>query len=545
MQIIDRIIFNSRMRLYFFTAVLAAFLSAGALIGQDTPETKGLKAINEDVLKAQISFLASDWTEGRLAGEKGSRIAGDYIAGMLQLYGVKPFGDLSKSARYNEPDKVGKKTYFQNFVLLKTMPGDNNVLQLIANDGKTTRTLNFTENVDFTVFAMDPAAEIKAPVVFAGYAYKNDELRYNDFAKLDVKGKFILKLAGYPGFISEKSENQEMYRISLKMDSLYRALGVAGIIEFSIDAKVAGRPAVPDFLDSSPAEVPARPGRPRAYYSIPGGKLNDSPKRISVSARIANELLKGTGIDLNEYIKKADNKQQYTLNQNVSKEIYLKTTVKTSQVAVRNILGLIEGRKKDEYIVLGAHYDHVGTGNGYIWNGADDNASGTAGVMTIAKAIMESGHQPEKSIIIALWDAEEEGLLGSRYFTDNSVCPLEQIKLNFNFDMISRYVSENETKKITMTYNDKYPSFRDITEANLSKYGIDLIVDYQPSNDPPGGSDHRSFVAKGITVMRFKPGHREEYHQPEDEFSTLDWDIFEKIVKISFLNTWQLANTEW
>ena len=79
----------------------------------------------------------------------------------------------------------------------------------------------------------------------------------------------------------------------------------------------------------------------------------------------------------------------------------------------------------------------------------------------------------------------------------------------------------------------------------MNKYGIDLIVDYQPSDDPPGGSDHRSFVAKGIPIMRFKPGHREEYHMPDDEISTLDWDIMEKIIKISYANIWELANSDW
>ena len=206
---------------------------------------------------------------------------------------------------------------------------------------------------------------------------------------------------------------------------------------------------------------------------------------------------------------------------------------------------MIEGKRSDQFIVLGAHYDHMGIGNGFIWNGADDNASGTVGVMTLAKAIGETGVKPDKSIIVALWSAEELGLMGSRYYLDNLFFPLNNIKLNLNFDMISRYVSDSEPNKVTMTYDSEYPTFRDITVSNLQKYGIDLIVDYQPSDDPPGGSDHRSFVAKGIPVMRFKPGHREEYHRPGDEIETLNWDIMEKIIKISFTNIWELANSDW
>jgi Zn-dependent M28 family amino/carboxypeptidase len=112
--------------------------------------------------------------------------------------------------------------------------------------------------------------------------------------------------------------------------------------------------------------------------------------------------------------------------------------------------------------------------------------------------------------------------------------------------MISRYIADDEPKSVAMTYTDKFhPLFKDITAANLKKYGIDLTVDYQPSADPPGGSDHRSFTAKGIPVMRFKPGHRDEYHTPWDKVSTINWDIMEKIIKIGFANIWNLANTEW
>jgi Zn-dependent M28 family amino/carboxypeptidase len=184
-------------------------------------------------------------------------------------------------------------------------------------------------------------------------------------------------------------------------------------------------------------------------------------------------------------------------------------------------------------------------GKGYIWNGADDNGSGTVGVMTLAKAIMATGKKPENSIIVALWTAEEEGLLGSRYYIQNPVYPLKDVRLYVNFDMISRYISDDEPNKVTMTYSISCPRLKDITIDNLKKYGIDLTVDYQPSADPPGGTDHRSFVAAGIPVLRFKPGHREEYHTPWDEISTINWDIMEKIISISFADVWVLSESEW
>lgn len=533
------------MRVTFTTLIFYLLITAVNLNGQETPEDKGLRSINEDVIRAQMGFLASDWTEGRAAGEKGERLASDYIASMLQLYGVKPFGDPERSRFNQDKDGEAGRTYFQNFVLLKTLPGDEQILQVKSTEGKTVRITGFTRDVDFTVRPSDPATEISAPVVFAGYGYKNDEFKYNDFGKLDLKGRFVLKISGFPKFVTELKNASEITAESFAMDSLIKASGAVGIIEFRPDVRVVGRPERPGFMDMSPSEGIPTSGKPRASYRIPNIKTNDLLQRLIVSVKAANEIIKGSGIDIDEYINKADKNQPYNLTQLPNKDIYLRTSVKTTQVAVRNVIGIIEGKKPDQVIVLGAHYDHAGIGNGYIWNGADDNASGSVGIMTLAKAIMETGMQPEKTIIIALWTSEEIGLLGSRYYLDNLVFPLKNIKLNLNFDMISRYVTDSEPNKVTMTYDIEYPGFRDITVSNLKKYGIDLIVDYQPSDDPPGGSDHRSFVAKGIPVMRFKPGHRDEYHTPGDENGTLNWDIMEKIIKISFTNVWVLANSEW
>ncbi|HUX96455.1 MAG TPA: M20/M25/M40 family metallo-hydrolase [Bacteroidales bacterium] len=530
------------MRFAYKILFVFLMLASANLNGQEKPEEKGLRTINEDVIKAQMSFLASDWMEGRAAGEKGERMAGDYIAGMLQLYGVKPYGDY---IRTRSNPGIQNRTYFQNFVLLKTMPGNEQVMQIRSFEGKTIKITSLTKDVDYTIRTADPAFELTAPVVFAGYAYKNDNLHYNDFAKLDIKGKVVLRISGFPKFVTDKLNRSVLNYESAKMDSVIRAMGAAGIIEFSPDDRVVGRPERRDFMNMSPSEGNQWQGRPRVFYSIPGERNNDAPKRANVSIKTANEILKGSGIDIEEYIAKADINQPYLLSPLNNKEIYIKTSVITSQVAVRNIIGIIEGKKTDEVIVLGAHYDHIGSGNGYIWNGADDNASGTVGIMTLAKAIMETGTRPEKTIIIALWTSEELGLLGSRYYLDNLDFPINNLKLNLNFDMISRYVTDSEPTKVTMTYTKKYKIFEDITVANQHNYEIILSIDYQPSDDPPGGSDHRSFVAKGIPVMRFKPGHREEYHRPGDEIKTLNWDIMEKIIRISFLNIWQLANSEW
>ena len=522
-----------------------SFVTISLNWAQLAPVEKGLQAITQDAIKAQLGFLASDWTEGRMAGEKGESLSSDYIASMLQLYGVKPGGDYLRSRNRTNNLLSNERSFFQNFLLMKTFPGEEQIFMVNTNEGKTTKTTSFTYNADFILRTSYPGVEIEAPVVFAGYGFKNDKLKFNDFSKLDIKGKFLLKISGTPAFAQKLLTPSELSASERELEIIAREKGAVGIIEFNPNSTVVGAPPRKDFNNLSPAENYPRPEGFNARYSIPGIKNSDNLVRIVISVKTANEILKGTGNIIEEYLKKADTNTSYTFSQMDEKLVYLKSTLITSLISVRNVIGIIEGTNPEQAIVLGAHYDHMGMNSGYIWNGADDNGSGTVGVMTLARAIMETGIKPEKTIIIALWTAEEEGLLGSRYWIQNPTCPLKNIRLNVNYDMISRYITDDEPNKVTMTYTNTNPGFKDITTTNLNKYGIDLVIDYQPSADPPGGTDHRSFVAVGIPIMRFKPGHREEYHTPMDELKTIDWDIMEKIIRISFLNVWELANTNW
>jgi hypothetical protein len=521
------------------------YFSLSATFGQITPEEKGLQTITQEVLKSQLGFLASDWTEGRMAGERGEYISADYIASLLQLSGVQPGGDPYQKMQTANRSEISGRSYFQTFNLLKTLPGEEQVLKLKSIDGQTINTNIFTYNIDFTLRTPSSSIETEAPVVFAGYGFKNDKLKFNDLSKLELKGKFILKITGIPAFAKEQLTQADIYASEREFENIVRTAGAAGIIEFNPNSTVVGNINGREFNNMSPSESTPRPALTYAVYSIPGKKYPDNLLRITVSVETANEILKGSEINVEDYIKKADSNTPYSFPPLTGKSIFLKSTCLSSSVQVRNVIGVIEGNNPDQAIVLGAHYDHLGISNGYIWNGADDNGSGTVGVLTLARAIMETGKKPEKTIIIALWTAEEEGLLGSRYYIQNPTYPLKNIKLNVNFDMISRYISAGEPNKVTMTYTSSCESFKSITIANLKKYSIDLAVDYQPSADPPGGTDHRSFVAAGIPIMRFKPGHREEYHTPHDELSTVNWDIMEKIIKISFANIWDLANSEW
>lgn len=532
-------------KLILLFIVASAIMEVQAQTGGDS-FMKALRNINENVLKAQLGFLASDQMEGRGTSTSGDYLASEYIASQLRLYGVAPGGDTSRERTPSGTSGTPEKTYFQNFPLIKSTRGEAPQMKIIVSDGKEhLKTLSLAHNVDFLTRIPGQSLETEASVVFVGFGIRNEKLGLDDFGNQDFRGKFVLRIAGSPGFLKDKLSTSELSNSSMQAERIARQMGAAGIIEFDPAITVSGSvPGLP-FPDLAPSEKRPGSGRPYADYSLPSVKSSDSFVRIMVSPRTADELFRGSGFNTEEYISKSAGGYVKPQADLTGKKIFLKTTVKTEIVMARNVIGIIEGKDPSQIIVAGAHYDHMGMWNGYVWNGADDNGSGTAGIMTIAKAVMETGVKPEKTIIIAFWAAEEEGLLGSRHFVANLPFPLLNIRLNLNFDMISRYVSEKEYKKAYMIYTDTYPGFKAMTEKHLKSYGIDLDVEYQPSADPPGGSDHRSFVNAGIPVMRFKPGHREEYHTPEDDISTVDWDIMLKIVRIGFANIWELANSDW
>lgn len=527
------------MKKSFLFLLFLVIYSFSIIYGQDSPGRKGFNAINRNVIQAQLGFLASDWMEGRRSGEKGELMSSDYIASMLMLYGVRPWGDLFNATAATD-NSTENRSYFQNFSLIKTTPGPEQTLELKFTSDGFMRSASYTHNVDFFLRPSE-SGEVEAPVIFAGYGFVNGKIGFNNIEGLDIKDKFVLIISGVPAFAEIKLSRSEINSSMREFGNMVRKEGAAGLIYINPNEAITAA-RLPEM---APAENSPRPYQVYSGYTLPGNESAGNIPVVTITMKVANEILSGTGNSIEEYRKNANTNQPYSFKKIEDKTLIITTSVKKENIPVRNILGIIEGNNKDEYMVLGAHYDHMGMNNGYLWNGADDNGSGTVGVMTLAKAIMETGKKPEKNIVIALWTAEEQGLLGSEYFVRNLTVPAKQVRLNVNFDMISRYISEDQKNKVVMTYTSSEKSFREMTAANLKKYGIDLNVEYVPSDDPPGGSDHRSFVAAGIPVMRFKPGHREEYHTPDDEISTVDWDIMEKIIKISFANIWQLADTSW
>ena len=210
-----------------------------------------------------------------------------------------------------------------------------------------------------------------------------------------------------------------------------------------------------------------------------------------------------------------------------------------------NVLGMIPGERSDEYVVVGAHFDHVGKDNtladDQTYNGADDNASGVSAVLQIARAFSITGEKPMRNVIFAFWDGEELGLLGSKYFTQT--CPyIDEVKGYLNFDMIGRNNKPDNPSYVVYFYTASHPAFEDWLRSDIKKYGLNLDPNYRAWDNPVGGSDNGSFAKKGVPIIWYHTDGHPDYHQPSDEANRINYPKVADITRAAFLNAWNLAN---
>lgn len=215
------------------------------------------------------------------------------------------------------------------------------------------------------------------------------------------------------------------------------------------------------------------------------------------------------------------------------------------KLLMRNILGKIEGKKPNEFVIIGAHYDHLGFDpmleGDKIYNGADDNASGVSAVLQVAKAFLASGEQPERTVIFAFWDGEEKGLLGSEYFVQNCSF-LKDIKGYLNYDMIGRNSNEAVPEQVDYFYTEANKAFGDWLKNDIKKYNLNLKPIYHAWDKPVGGSDNGTFAKRDIPIIWYHTNGHPDYHMPSDHVEKINWNKIVDITKASFLNMWNLAN---
>jgi len=547
-----------------YSIVVFLFCSSLMLNAQISQNVrKGLESITIESVKGEMYFLASDLLEGRETASRGLEIAADYVSSLFKMWGVLPAGDPVYT--YEGRQRVRKESYVQIVDMIEYEVGDENYLHVKStNPDKSVVVDKYTyrSGFSFSTYMVNKSFKITAPVVFVGYGICAEELGFCEFHGVDVKDKIVVAFSGIPASRDTSSAIYKKfsrlyggYEGYMKRLEDYKQRGALAILQISPPLNDYPSPTRNWVVNQKHNNPPFREwyegDKPfpsmRAMKLIQGGESNEFLPMFTLSEPVIEALFANSGIDIRKAQKKIDETGEPASGKLTGKEITINVDINTKVVKTGNVLGYIEGSDpvlKEELIVIGAHYDHLGKYGGYVFNGANDNASGTIGVIETAKAFVKAGKKPKRSVLFACWTGEEKGLLGSYYFTDHPFKPIKNMVLNINMDMIA---ANNDGKKENANHcfssiPVQVPELKELVETNNESVGLDLEI--RERNVTRGGSDHVPFAVKKIPFIYFAAGGTDNYHQPSDSVEKLNYEKLVKVAKLCFLNAWTVANMD-
>lgn len=503
-----------------FVATVLLLISCGssnqnAVINVPTDPSQYAATITSNELKDMLYTYASDEFEGRETGEAGQKKAVNYLKEQYVNMGI--------------PSPLSEDNYFQKVPLHKPkLPK----IELSVNG-------SFLNNFsDFTVIkSLDSQIINSNEIVFAGYGI--DAETHSDYKNLDVKGKVVLIKAGEPkdsdgNYITSGSTEKTNWSsggaaLALKRDTA-QAHGAKVVLFYS-----------PDLLE-----------RYGPYYKL----LAESDKTgtITLKSKETNAIFIIIGDNMANAIHSKF--ASLTSSEIISTNMKVSITSTSKIVDTENVVAFIKGSEKpEEIVVISAHLDHEGVKDGKVYNGADDDGSGTVAILEIAEAFktaVDDGNAPKRSILFLHVTAEEKGLLGSQYYTDiDPIFPLEQTVVNLNIDMIGRIDSrhENDRNYVYLIGSDRLSTqLHELSEEVNSTYtNIELDYTYNDENDPNRyyyRSDHYNFAKNNVPVIFYFNGTHEDYHQPSDTPDKIEYDLLENRTRLVFHTAWEVANRD-
>jgi hypothetical protein len=551
----------------------------------------GFDSINAKDIMAMLAFLSSDQLEGREVGTRGYDTAAAYAQFLFTLWGLKPGGDLPKAPAgpfRPEPDKPMPKPergYLQEFAMKEALETTSGAT-LESGPSQARSRRDFAPGVDFVFSSLLPL-EMNAPVVFAGYGIGEKDIAYNDLAGIDVRDKIVMILSEAPGKDDpaspfQKKELKEKYFPAMpafrgggidlaKASAIFKRGALAVLIVKNSLAE--GGDIYWDILSQQQVhdDKPILPDS-RKKLLIPGSKAMPWEGRtiIRISREMADAILDSAGESIESLQKKIAAK--YKPHSFVLKgtSLRLSNQVRYQLLKSANVIGYIEGsdpQLKNQAVVIGGHIDHLGRRGDYIFNGAEDNASGACGVLAIARAMASSPEKLKRSIIFCLWTSEEEGLLGSRYYVDHpTLFSMENTVAYLNLDMIAQPWDEKSLRRMTrmlnikdadellkrikpenflpLSYSENSPDLKNaLLEANRC-VGFDVLYRETPRvmDRMSGGSDHASFAMAGKPWVAFMSGMSAFYHTPADSMDKFGGATMEKVSRLVYLAAYLLAD---
>lgn len=480
-----------------------------------------------DELKTIVAFLSSDRMEGRETGTAGAGLASDFIALMMQNNGLKPFGD------HSSPDDHFRncRNYFNNFGMIKYETVTSR-LSLLSGKPAKINSIEFTYLKDYRCLPVAAGSSGEAPVVFAGYGISRPEKGYDDYAGVDAKGKIAVVLKGFPGFRDSTSYAwKRLGRFLDKEDGLpenkiknARLAGATGVIyinnysDLNHHIKDININIIDDIYHHDEDYQQYNGGD----YILENDTVDAKTPCFIADYYAADEILRSAGIDPWKAEARIAGLCKPQSAVAAGSRIMFSVTVRKDAIKDRNVIGILYGADTSKYIVIGAHFDHLGIRKGLVYNGADDNSSGVAGMIELAKSWAACGNRPSCNMIFAAWAAEEKGQLGSRHFTLNQFVNPEKILAVFNMDMISRSAPEDTTGRIvSVGTRPESENLRTIAAESNKKLSGLLDLDLWDVSGHTG-SDYNYFSRKGIPVITFFSGYNADYHTTRDKVSGID-----------------------
>jgi hypothetical protein len=492
---------------------------------KDELQLKYAETITVKDLRARLEVIASDDFEGRETGQAGQKKAANYIKERFQEFGYQPIEDLGG--------------YFQPFKLQLTYP---DTVKLIVGNEST----EFLKDMYYFPGFGDMTIKTEN-LLYLGYGIDSD--KYSDYKDASVEGRVVMISGGEPtnkkdiSWVSGVGEKSDWTVDWGKKVELAEAKGVEALL------------IVDDNFSSSVSQF----GR---YIKRPNLELGDEPQEkdgiplIYISSKMANKILKGSGSKYNhQKLESKINKKGKPLSVSINVPIIIYVNKDREELTSENVLAYLEGTEKpEELVVITAHYDHLGKKGDEIFNGADDDGSGTTSLIELAEAFAlakKEGHGPKRSMLFMTVSGEEKGLLGSEYYADNPVFPLENTVVDLNIDMIGR-IDENHAPDSNYVYiigSDKLSTELHALseETNKTYAGIEFDYTYNDENDPNRfyyRSDHYNFAKNNIPVIFYFTGVHEDYHQPTDTVDKIMFQKMEKIARLIFHTAWEIANRD-
>ena len=531
------------------TFALLVILTTPTLLAQEQAPQND--SIRQSDLRADLFFLASDAMQGRLAVTSENRLAAEFIKSRFERMGLTSAGRNG--------------SFFHEYNLMTASLGDGNQLLITAGAGDSKRSVGLRQ--DYYPLRFSASGHARGNLAFAGFGIVSPERDHDDYGGGSVNDKVVLILNHEPG---ERDPNSVFDGIvtSEASRTIRKALSAQerGAAALLITTDVHNHAGPDDFQAQANFAWPANPRRvPR--YTLAAWMNQVRIPVAQISTAVAEGLIRDSGYTLQELGEAAEADGGVTPIPLNEQQVELIATVDRHAIPDRNVVAIIEGsdpQLSDELIIICAHYDHDGVDGGRVFNGADDDGSGTVALLELAAAYAlaaADGVRPRRSVLFAAWNSEERGLLGAWAYTEHPIVPLDQTVAVLNMDMVGRneevpvgggrrfngleiQTAESNRNSVNIMGYTYSPDLRNEVEEANEVYGLKLKMDYD--NNPSNllrRSDQWPFLQNGVPALFFHTGLHPDYHTPYGRPEKINYKKLETIARLVHQVSWNLAQS--